>query len=255
MDGWKKAGSLSLRVVYPYIIYVCITAIVSIIMEQAGYTEQTGGENRIGTICVSAGITSLILYGIYQKEHISYNMPKKKSIKKFMLAVFLSASTCLLLNLLLLTEVSGETSKEIYMSSFAMQILTAGIVVPIAEELIFRGLGYFRLRETLGFFAAAFLSALAFGLYHGNLLQGTYAAVMGFLFAWLAEQEKGIFLPIAGHMSANLLSLFMTESGAAFWLMETTARRNTGIVLSASAVLLCFMIIRQENAGRKTTKK
>ena len=55
------------------------------------------------------------------------------------------------------------------------------LIAPLVEEGIFRRGIYAVFRRWLGVTPAAFLSALAFGLYHGNWIQGIY----GFVF-WLA---------------------------------------------------------------------
>ena len=45
-------------------------------------------------------------------------------------------------------------------------------------------------RRWLGVTPAAFLSALAFGLYHGNWIQGIYGFVFGLLLAWGYESSS-----------------------------------------------------------------
>ena len=47
---------------------------------------------------------------------------------------------------------------------------------------------YGLLRRKLRPKAAAFLSALAFGFYHGNMIQGLYAFLLGFVLAWGYEK-------------------------------------------------------------------
>ena len=90
-----------------------------------------------------AAASSLILLYFYRKER-TMGIPK---VSISLQAGVLSAALCLFLNLLLLSGVSDETSKEIYQSQFVIQILTAGIAIPAAEELVFRGMGFLRLRK------------------------------------------------------------------------------------------------------------
>ncbi len=53
------------------------------------------------------------------------------------------------------------------------------LIAPLVEEGIFRRGIYAVFRRWLGVTPAAFLSALAFGLYHGNWIQGIYGFVLG----------------------------------------------------------------------------
>lgn len=237
MDGWKKAVCMSFEILYPYVIYVCVTAGISVWM-----SETDLGESGYALL-LSAVLTSVWLFGIYNRK---YGV-RRISLKKVALAMALACSACLVFNLLLLSESGVKSSREIYENGFGLQILAAGIFCPIVEELIFRGLGYRKLREILHFFPAAFVSSVLFGLYHGHLAQGIYAGGMGFLFAWLAESENGILSPITAHIAANLLSLTLTKAGAAEWLMESGLRRARGIAAAGVLFLLCFCLKRRED--------
>ena len=59
---------------------------------------------------------------------------------------------------------------------------------PVMEEAVFRLGIYGLLRRKLRPKAAAFLSALAFGFYHANMIQGLYAFLLGFVLAWGYEK-------------------------------------------------------------------
>ena len=61
--------------------------------------------------------------------------------------------------------------------------------------------------------AAILISALVFGIFHGNVIQGIYAFLIGIFFAWLMERTQRILVPIVGHMSANLLVVLLHDSG------------------------------------------
>ena len=63
--------------------------------------------------------------------------------------------------------------------SLLMMIFWMGIIAPAAEEMIFRWLIYLRLRDWLKLPVAAVISGLIFGIYHGNIVQGIYASILG----------------------------------------------------------------------------
>lgn len=115
-----------------------------------------------------------------------------------------------LLNLLRIASFfSNETQNALFASSFFMQLIGPGLMVPIAEELIFRGLVYARMRTKLQTGEAVFFSALLFALYHGNALQMIYAFPMAIVLALIYESEEKLAYPILFHMGANLAAILL----------------------------------------------
>ena len=102
-----------------------------------------------------------------------------------------------------------DTQQIIEGGGFLIQLLTAGIVAPIVEELIFRGLVYRRTKKKTGTIAAAILSAALFGVFHGNWVQAPYAFIIGIVAVFVYEKFKSIVAPIMLHMSANILSVLI----------------------------------------------
>lgn len=96
----------------------------------------------------------------------------------------------------LLEMVSGSSS------SFSM-FLYASILAPISEEILFRGL-CLRTLEPFGKKFAILGSAVAFGVFHGNLLQIPFAFLMGLILGYVAL-EYSIFWAVALHMFNNLV--------------------------------------------------
>lgn len=68
------------------------------------------------------------------------------------------------------------------------ELLGSCLVIPIAEELLFRGVVYKRLKLYFGVTPALIGSALIFGIMHVNLVQFLYAAVIGLLLAFVLEK-------------------------------------------------------------------
>lgn len=125
--------------------------------------------------------------------------------------VVFAVSISLGLNVLLTLTGFAETSAAYsqvadrqYGVSFGIGLILYGMVSPLAEEALFRGVIYNRLRRFLGAFAGIAVSALFFGLFHGNLVQGVYGTVMGILLACVYERQGSFFAPILFHAAANL---------------------------------------------------
>ncbi len=86
-------------------------------------------------------------------------------------------------------------------------IFWMGIIAPLAEEIVFRWLIYLRLRDYMRMGAAAVISGLIFGIYHGNLLQAVYASLLGIVLHifWISVDICGASVLL--HMGANIWSL------------------------------------------------
>lgn len=72
----------------------------------------------------------------------------------------------------------------------SVYLLLTLVIAPLLEEGIFRRCIYGTLRKWLGVVPAGVLSALAFGVYHGNWIQGIYGFVFGLLLAWGYESSS-----------------------------------------------------------------
>lgn len=77
------------------------------------------------------------------------------------------------------------------------------LVSPLVEELVFRWLLVGRIRQHLGIPLAVFTSAIFFGFYHGNILQGIYATMMGLILALVYVWSGSLWHPVLLHMAAN----------------------------------------------------
>ena len=92
-----------------------------------------------------------------------------------------------------------------------MQILGAGIFAPIAEEIIFRGLTYQRMKRMAGMGWAMILSSALFAVYHGNPIQMMYTFPLALLLCVVYEKCGSIKGPIVLHMAANLVAVAIND--------------------------------------------
>jgi membrane protease YdiL (CAAX protease family) len=92
---------------------------------------------------------------------------------------------------------------DISLMTAALMILLAGILVPIAEELIFRGFLYNFLKERWGVWPGVFISALVFAIIHGNVIVGVTAFFLGIILAILYEYSHSLWTSILFHAVNN----------------------------------------------------
>lgn len=90
-------------------------------------------------------------------------------------------------------------------SSYALMLLIAGVLAPLAEETAFRGLLYGWLRERLGIGLAMLGSALAFSVMHGIPALIPAIVVLGVILAWVYEKTGSIWAPVIVHGLYNAI--------------------------------------------------
>ena len=181
---------------------------------------------------------------------------------QYLLAVFLGMTACLAGNNLVavsglyqVSDAYAEISEMIYGGKLVVELVGLGVIVPIVEELIFRGLMYRRMREYLNISTACVVCSLIFGFYHGNLVQGIYAFCLSLLMIYVYERFHTMLAPILFHVAANLLSVIVSETGildhvyrsaGPFWLTTVAA-----CALLIGAVYLIERVVHPEEIAEE----
>lgn len=116
-------------------------------------------------------------------------------------------------------------------------ILSACLVGPAFEELLFRGIIFTGLRRKFSFGLALIIQALLFGLMHGNPWQFLYAFILGILLGLLVKWSGSI-------SPAILLHIFINSSAVIFNnLFQTKGVVQTSEIEHVEPRLLALSII------------
>lgn len=162
-----------------------------------------------GEVDIDAGVARQ-LWAYFRKGFFGY---ERKNWTGLALCAGLGAASAYVLNqaavrLLAFLRVASaeyETVEAIqYSVPLWLGILLYGIVSPLAEEIVFRGILYNRMKKFFGVPLCVVLTALLFGAFHANLPQFLYGTCMGILIALCYEKEKCFAAPVLFHMAANL---------------------------------------------------
>lgn len=144
-----------------------------------------------------------------------------------------------LLNLLGLT--AAESYQRVAEAQFGglliLGVLCYGIVTPLAEELLFRGILYNALKRFVDIRLAWVLSAFLFGAYHGNTVQGVYGFIMGLLFAYGYDYFGSFKVSVLLHMLVNTLAYLISGFGEAGSLPINWILTLVALVFGIGAVL------------------
>lgn len=144
-----------------------------------------------------------------------------------------------------MSESYEETMEALYAASLPMQIACLGVLIPVCEELVFRGLMFRRVRQEASFLRAAVYSSCVFGFLHGNFVQILYGFFMGFMFCYLYEKYGSVKAPAFAHMTANIFSVVMTETKVLDRIAERPLYMGAVTVICASTAAAVFVLIQR----------
>lgn len=175
----------------------------------------------------------------------------KKDIWMLPIAALVSVGAAVgIQNLMSLTGLLPQSDNILMEAGLLPALLVTALVVPVMEELLFRGLLYGRLREQFGFGQAMALSSLLFGLYHLDLVQALYGFLMGCLFCMVYRRcgrESDLRWPILMHGAAN--AVVCLAGGLPVWQDQTFVMASATVSLSVS--LLCLYLLGKAGGERK----
>ena len=175
-------------------------------------------------------------------------------LNTILITTLAAAALCVLTNMIIMIsgieKLSGsymETAEALYRPAFVFGLVGIGIIVPIMEEMVFRILVYKRMRRTMDVKKAVIMSALVFGIMHGNLVQFVFAFVIGIMLAYLYEISDNLIIPMAGHIAVNVTSLIFTEYHIFEWVFSNVVRFMGILVLSAFFVIFSMKQMISKN--------
>jgi hypothetical protein len=118
------------------------------------------------------------------------------------------------------------------------QFIYTGIVAPLVEEIVYRGMILGALSK-YGEFPAVFFSALCFGLMHGNIPQATAAFGTGLMYACIAVSCGSIMPSLIIHSMNNIVVSYPTIGKAAGFAYTSTISS----ILQILAGLIGFYVL------------
>ncbi len=260
---YSTAGQIW-RLIYPFLIHYGATLLATIALYlvyliQAGGLQETAsaGQRLINStlyVTLIGDLTAaIILYLFYRKDQMHRKEGFSGKGKAFVWAppviwfsvIILAIATGQFLNDLinglhlndLFTGYSEVSEQAFSGQPVGLMILVVGIIGPICEELMFRGIVFNRLKDWVKPQAAIAISALLFGIYHGNVVQFFYATCMGVMLAIIYDKTGTLWISIVAHIAANLWSLFGSSFWSSLW-QQIPAGMLFGVMIE---ILLCVI--------------
>ena len=121
-----------------------------------------------------------------------------------------------------------SANQAFFAGGVVFELLGSCLVIPLAEELLYRGVVERRLSLLCGSAPAIVLSAVIFGVMHWNVVQFLYAGILGLLLAWLLERTGFLYAPVLAHIGANVMAVVRSETGWLDFAYQPTAAGVAG---------------------------
>lgn len=184
------------------LIWPILFAIIEILIVYFIF-QLIGEKSMINNLLISTFTTLIIFLPIFiylnKKNKVVFAFDKNLiyiPLVGISLAIFLNIGIICLNNCLDITNIPYD--------NVLLTAILSGIIGPVLEELLFRGIVFERLKEFNSLNTSILLSSIIFGLFHNNIIQILYAFVIGYIITILYAKTNNLGSAIIFHISANL---------------------------------------------------
>ena len=132
---------------------------------------------------------------------------------------------------------SGMSSLTSY--PFWLALLVNAILIPILEEVVFRGYLFSRLGKAMPAVVAAVISSVVFGLCHGGLVWAIWAGITGLIICVVRVKSGSIIPGIVFHIIMNTYGMVVSY----FPVLEKLTNTGMYILTAAGGILLAVYIV------------
>jgi len=230
MSFWQKAWSkifTILKAVLALAVFICLEYVVFCVFAYFGIDRQIyRGVYNFAT-CVLVFVTMFVTNKLYsKKKEPLFRMSKLSPDQVAALIVtglgmlgfvttYLGIIDHIAESLKPVSEAVEEYRDSVYRFSEVSQtviplwdsflyVFTLSFIVPITEEMTFRGVFFGQLRKGFGPWMSVILCALGFGLMHGLTIHIGYAIVCGLIIASCYYLTDSLIAPVILHMVFNI---------------------------------------------------
>lgn len=217
-----------------YVGYLNIPIVLNLLMSQ-------------GIILIPA-----LLFALFSKEKLNdllgFHKIKISSVFMIILFTYLMMPMTTVINAISMLFVDNtvmQMSGSVLAMPMPVMILTMGVLGPLSEEIVCRGIVFNGYKRSGNAFRAILFSALLFGLMHMNFNQAAYAIFLGIVMAVLVEATGSIWSSVVFHMTVNIqnvLLMFVSDNMYSDEYMQE-AQTLTGNTESMLAVIGIYSVI------------
>ena len=248
--GLKAIGKATVYFGVYFLVQIIVSAVYSVVLSTKLTMEmmETGEELNMVlletqlmeaimaeamTMTLISGIVVLLLFGLVflirkknlLKEVMIRPIPAKGILPVAVLAVCFNVITSVIISLIPWPEawMDSYITNSSAIDGSLMAWITAVLMAPVLEEIVFRGLMYTRLKKGLPIIAAAVITSLVFGTVHGTVIWAIYTFVFSMVLIWVFERFQSLTACIVLHMAYNLAGMGMSfipeEASVVIWIL------------------------------------
>lgn len=131
---------------------------------------------------------------------------------------------------------------------FYITLLCVGILIPICEEILYRGILLNKLRDGYSVFVTIIIQSILFGISHMNVIQGMYAFVLGVFFGYIVIWTGSLLSSIIMHIVINSISVIISHTDqlnmGGYSMLPFTV---VGIIISVIGIRILYLDRKQVN--------
>ncbi|WP_434293837.1 lysostaphin resistance A-like protein [Clostridium botulinum] len=216
-------------------------------------------ESMMKNIYIITAISAAITFFIYLLvlKNKNENLWQRCNFKKItpsyiyysiLIAISISVFTCPIISLISEKfESYNQVADSIYAAyGSILSMVCIIILMPIFEEILFRGLIFNELKKNTNIILAVILQSLIFALFHGNMLQGIYTFILGIILCILYLKTGSLWSNILCHIIYNLFGSLLMPLALSYTKNYTFVYIGAGLI--ATAILLISMLKKETNS-------
>ena len=165
--------------------------------------------NLIIITAITFIIFCFIFYKIYSKYKEDYS--NRLNLKQIIILAVLG----ILLNLSYNLIIGGmnyafhfTNNYDNFNINIITYIICTGMLGPILEEFLFRGIVFNKLKKFNKQMKSILLATIIFTIFHNNIIQMLYAFCLGFILIYVYEKYNTIKAPMIVHIFSNIMNIF-----------------------------------------------
>lgn len=203
------------------------------------------------TVTIISQIVCFIVFLIFYRSIFKIKKPESPAkvfsatspllIIVLFIAVEAATSSLLIKASVFIPDLMEEYAELIEQSGLAemsvLSTIATLVLAPLGEELAFRGMtlnlaGKF----TKKFWIANIIQAAMFGIAHMNIVQGTYAFILGLVLGFIYKKYNSLYASILAHLVFNFTGTYLV--GVIFGVEEDVPMIRW-IIVFATAIVVC----------------
>ena len=216
-NSFMRALSIVAPVFIYYFLSIFITYGAAIIIGTGQYEARTSQffvNHSVLCACIiriASVILAVVPLVISFKGECPIILQKDDRAKRHLLLIVVASIAMAMFYNMLFSYIGFSASSDSFKATEARQmalplwagILVYGIVTPVTEEIVYRGIVYNRIRRYFNLPMAIIAGSFIFGIAHGNRVQLVYGFLMGILISYIYERCGSFIYPVLFHCVAN----------------------------------------------------